>query len=819
MYFMCCVTLFKFNSKRVKKILVTIFLTITILFNHAYAQGKFITHPLSFIENNGQIIDQFGKQRHDIQYKVGSNFMTIFVSRGQLHYQWRRKGNESKLSSKHFNGYIHNPDTCEVHYTLYRMDMELLGANPNAQVIPEHKQVYYEHYRTTVLHDINTTVNSYGKVTYKDIYPHIDWVLYIKDSKLEYDFVVNPGGDVNDIRMRYNGATDIVNSGMDIKIITPFGNVCEQQLYAYDLHTHEPVLAKYSWRENAIGFKLNFERYSTAYVIDPVVAWATYFGGNGEDGFFATATDVAGNIFVCGSTTSISNIATVGAYQSVYNGYYDAFIGKFNNGGNLLWASYLGGDQQDEGYAVCTDPVGNAYLTGWTRSTAGIATSGSHQTTYGGGYDAYLAKFSADGSLKWSTYFGGGSVDDGRGVVCDTLGNIYLTGYTGSKTNIATPGSYQDTIGWSSIDTSSDNAFIAKFNGNGSLLVATYFGGGGLGAAAVTCALDKSQNIYIGGGVFKNGIMATPGAYQDTSGGGWDGFIAKFDSSCVLKWSTYFGGDSGDGVESITVDNDFNLFVTGESFSHSRIATPGAHQTTYGGGLYDAFIAKFNDTGALQWATYYGGSGFEFGEGIACDNTGNAYITGYTTSRNNIATPGSMHDAYIGGAYDAFLSKFSSSGALLWGTFYGGILNDVAYGITCDKSGSIFIAGQTNSLDGISTSGSYQSLFADSSDAFLVKFDTAATSVTATPYSFNDVRLFPIPNNGNFTIYGEFSLLYNSVDIEIINMECKVVYAVRLPLDKGILNHKLKLSHLPPGAYLLKVGMPQQTKTIKFMIE
>ena len=804
-------------------VFLTLLSLVSIAQQKAIVKGKqFSARPLSIMENRGQVRDQYGNERKDIQYKANGNGVSVFIGNGQLHYQFHKALNPGSLKKK---GMLHDgkmdlPDTTPTQYQMYRLDMALENANPHATAIATEKQAYYENYHTTALcTDSTKPVAAYNKVTYKNIYPHIDWVLYIKNNTLEYDFIINPGGNVNDIKIKYNGADAITHTDSNIHVLTPLGTVTERNLYAYNQATGEPIPATYTSKHNTLGFVLTTQHLPlTTIIIDPSLAWGTYFGGMGEDGAYAIACDNGGTELICGTTTSISNIATTGAYQTFDRGYYDVFLAKFNSPGVIQWSTYYGGPNHEEGYAVGCDHIGSIYITGWTVSSSYIATPGSHQTTYMGGWDAYLAKFSSAGALLWGTYYGGNSVEMGRGVVCDSNGNVYITGYTGSDSNIATMGSYQDTIGGHS---GGDNAYLAKFNANGLLLLATYFGGGGDGSYAVACGIDKNQCLYIGGSAYHNGIFATAGDYKDNCNGLVDCFIAKFDSSCMPLWSTYYGGDSDEQVNGISCDDSLNVYITGISSSLNGIATSGAHQTVYGGYIYDAFLAKFNDTGALKWATYYGGEWDDEGNGVACDGLGNVYIVGYSQSPNNIATLGSYKDSNNNGNYDAFLAKFDCySGALKWGTYYGGDLGDGAYGVACNKEGSIFIAGQTASSNGITTPGCYQYLFADSSDAFIAKFDTATTTAVHTiSKALHNIQLFPNPNGGNFTVSGMVSGSRDEVMMEITDAAGRVLQKVHVPVKNNTFTRQVALNGAASGIYYVKVLVGSDCEVIKFTLE
>jgi hypothetical protein len=188
---------------------------------------------LGFTENKGQVRDQYGNIRPDIQYNfMATHGLSIFIGNGSLHYQFSKPQNS-------YCGKFHNniSSSCDeegsVQYDMYRMDVTLEGANPHAQVVAEERQNYYENYHTAYLNSGDSPVNSFGRITYKNIYPAIDFVLYIKDSHLEYDFVVNEGGNVSNIKISYNGATELQQQDGTITATTPLGKISEGRLYTY----------------------------------------------------------------------------------------------------------------------------------------------------------------------------------------------------------------------------------------------------------------------------------------------------------------------------------------------------------------------------------------------------------------------------------------------------------------------------------------------------------------------------------------------------------------------------------------------------------
>lgn len=269
----------------------------------------------------------------------------------------------------------------------------------------------------------------------------------------------------------------------------------------------------------------------------------------------------------------------------------------------------------------------------------------------------------------------------------------------------------------------------------------TYFGGSD-SDQGYGIKVDNNNNVIATGNTFSATTIATSGAYQNTYGGVADVFIAKFDSSGVLLWATYYGGDGNEAVQGIAIDNNANICITGWGGSGTIAntpTTPGAHQTIPGG-AQDIFIAKFSDAGLIQWATLYGGNKNDVGFAIATDAGNNVFITGNSATLSGIATSGAHQTTYAGGATmligDGIIAKFNAAGALQWCTYYGGSSDDIGRAIAIDQTGNVIVAGGTRSSSGISTAGSFKSFLPGTAieDAFIVKFTTLGSRIWGTYY-------------------------------------------------------------------------------------
>jgi PKD repeat protein len=314
--------------------------------------------------------------------------------------------------------------------------------------------------------------------------------------------------------------------------------------------------------------------------------WGTYYGGTNMEFCHDVETDQNGNVFIIGHTESPSAIATFGAHQETFNGVYDAFIVKFNSLGQRLWGTYYGGNTNEWGISIATDKNGNVFGTGHTQSSSNIATSGAHQPSFGGDYDAFIVKFSSSGQRIWGTYYGGTGDDFGFGVATDHNGSVYLTGKTNSITGIATLGSHQTSHGVG------ENVFIVKFNSLGKRIWGTYYCGNKNDFGRCV-AIDHNGNVYLAGGTNSSSGFSTLDAYQKSFKGKTDAFVVKFNSSGQRIWGTYYGGSEHDYCNGIATGLNGNVYITGYTNSLFAIATSSAHQSS-SGGSEEAFVAKFS---------------------------------------------------------------------------------------------------------------------------------------------------------------------------------------------------------------------------------
>jgi hypothetical protein len=587
-----------------------------------------------------------------------------------------------------------------------------------------------------------TNVPTYAKVKYEGIYSGIDLVYYGNQRQLEYDFVVAPGADPRRIGFEVRGAKQILQ-GARGELVFKMG---EEEIrwhkpvvYQVNAGRRQEIPAQYAVMDtNRVGFQVEkYDRGRPLY-IDPLI-YSTYLGGSEDDFGSGIAVDASGNAYVVGFTESIDFPVTPGALQATLNGPYDVFITKFNPAGSaLLYSTYLGGSQINDGLAIAVDGGGDAYITGFTYSSDFPTTPGAFQTTYAGDQDGFITKLNPSGSaLVYSSYLGGFGLNQGNGVSIDNFGHAYVTGYTQATTFPVTVGAFQTTCG---DPNSCDNAFVTVMNPAGSSLIySTYLGGTYSQGSGIT--VDSDGNAYVTG-YTEQGFPTTSGAFETSYGGAGDAFVTKLNpEGSALVYSTYLGGSSYDQANAIALDQTNNAYVTGFTDSANFPITPGSFRTVCNGGKNcakdgDAFVTKIDTLGsALVYSTYLGGTKGDIGTGVFVDSDENAYVVGITYSKNFPTTPNAVETGccHVGSAVNAFVTKLNSSfSELAYSTYLESIANTEGSGIFVDGSGSVYVTGYTGVGGFPVTSGAFQTIYGGGdNDAFATKIaPITATTIT-----------------------------------------------------------------------------------------
>lgn len=362
--------------------------------------------------------------------------------------------------------------------------------------------------------------------------------------------------------------------------------------------------------------------------------------------------------------------------------------------------------------------------------------------------------------LLASTYLGGPYEDRGKSIAVDAEGNVFVAGETLSSEFPTTPGVYRTSRNGNT------DVFVSKFNSGLTHLLASTFLGGALNHERTSSiAIDAGGNVYVAGATYSTDFPTTRGIYDAAGNGRWDVFVSKFDNGLAhLLASTFLGGKDDDYGCSMAIDVKGNVYVAGETLSSGFPAIPGAYDTSYNGGYYDAFVAKFNSgLTSLLASTFLGGSSGDYGRAIAIDGAGNVFVAGNTCLKDFPATPDAYDTSYNGGNDDVFVLKLSNGLTnLLASTFLGGYSNDHATAIAIDTGGNVYVTGQTVSPNFPTTDGAYATTYKrGTKDVFVSKFNNQLTSLSASTLLGGDAHDYgkgiAVDTGGNVYVAGNTS--------------------------------------------------------------
>ncbi len=717
--------------------------------------------PLSFQENKGQMADIKANPVPYVLYKAEAPDLNIWITTSGITYQFF-KVKENEERERKTGREIETGEEENIKCEWHRVDMLLKDADIRKENIITENDVtqgkvnfYLGHCPYGIFN-----VKSYTRITIKDVYPGIDWVLYTstteKGSHLTHDFIVHPGADPNKIKLIYEGSGELIINENIIKIKTELGEIAEGKLLCYQDNENNEISSQYTINKTGKRIKKGFSYevgiqtgdYNTKkiLIIDPKLVWGTYYGGNQPDGFCSVVIDANDNLFITGYTNSNNfpelNPGGTTYYEGTYGGSCDAFILKFDANGVRIWATYYGGNALNNATSIAMDNNNNnVYITGYTTSTdfPVLALGGAYnQGSNAGAGDVFILKFDANGVRLWATYYGGSGWDEGGSLTIDNNSNLYVTGHTPSADfpvlDIGGGAYYQNT------NAGYIDAFILKFNSSGVRLWSTYYGGNDEDKA-LSITTDAGNNLYLTGFTRSTNLPVLDPAggayYQSTNAGMADIFIIKLNSSGIRLWATCYGGTDSDYGQAIVTDNNSNIYVTGYTMSTNLpVSDPGGgayYQNTNAGSI-DIHILKFNNNYVRQWATYYGGSGndyfWNFRDHEILTDGNNIYITGCTSSTDfPVLDPGgnNYYQGTNAGNKDAFIIEFNTNDELLWGTYNGTSSDDFGSGFSINAGGCIFAFGEwfNTGSNGLSDPGNgayYIDTWAGSDDSYIMKF-------------------------------------------------------------------------------------------------
>ena len=690
--------------------------------------------PLLFIPNQGQFDSR-------VVYAVQGRDKSIFFTEQGLTVVLTDKPVAASARKDDRLRRIGSPEP--VAYTpkkRWALKLDFVDANPQARpetLEPAETLVSYFKGRPE---EWRTGLRASRRIIYRNLWPGIDLIYSGTVNRLKYDFIVRPGADPNRIRLAWRGADSVqVTEEGQLAVFTPLGTLRDEMPKAWqeDKGRRESVTVAYGLqapagvqvaslatngllagtnpheRAHIVGFTVGDYDRSRALVLDPeMLVYCGFIGGSASEYGAAIAVDSNGSAYVTGETSSpqASFPETVGPDLTYNGGEDDAFVAKLRaDGTGLVYCGFIGGTGRDPGYAIAVDSGGNAYITGSTYSTDGsFPVTGGLDPTHNGGNDAFVAKVRADGtSLVYCGFIGGKAPDYGFGIAVDSGGNAYVAGSTDSA-----DGSFPVIGGLDSTHNGGTrDAFVVKVRADGTSLIYCGFIGGTGYDQGNGIAVDSSGSAYVtgstdssAGGAGALGFPVTIGP-DLTQNGSNDAFVAKVRADGTgLVYCGFIGGTGIDGGQGVAVDSDRNAYVTGYTTSTATSFPETVGPDLSHNGDFDAFVAKVRADGtALTYCGFIGGSGEEFGpsSGIAVDSSGNAYVTGHTTSTETsfpvIVGPDL---SYNGGERDAFVAKVQTDGkGLAYCGYIGGAGGEGGTGIAVDRAGDAYVTGWTVSTE------------------------------------------------------------------------------------------------------------------------
>ncbi len=666
----------------------------------ARARASLARLPLSFEPNVGQSCGhgrgqcgnqgcvKFLSRAGGINLMLSAKEIVMELSRSDLGLRNRDLNGSWKISDY--------PQTQNRIKTPAKLKMKLGRANPRPEISGVEELLGRCNYFTgSDPAGWRTNIRTFSRVRYSRIYKGVDMVFYGNQRQLEYDFIVEPGASPKPIEIAFEGAEKItLEPNGDLLLETGAGKVRQHRPVAYQEAggTRREVAASYVVKGNRVGFRIGKYDRTRTLVIDPVLSYSTYLGGNNLDEGRAIAVDSAGNTYVAGLTNSSTFPVTPGALQTTPGapaGSPISFISKIDSSGTtLIYSTYLSANVT----SIALDGAGNVYATGSSRINLSLPTTpGAFQPVVAGGSDAFVTKLNASGSaLVYSTFLGGNtgfnsanfSPDTGIDIAVDSAGNAYVAGETFSSDFPTTQGAFRPALN------SLRDGFITKLNPSGTALVySTYIGDTGFsftstfGEQTMGIAVDSTGHAHVTGTTTSPNFPVVnalqPNFTAGTCGGDdvvficADAYVMKMNPAGTMPvYSTYLGGQGQDEGRDIAVDSSDNVYVAGVA-GLGFPTTAGAFQTTPGGmneaaggvenpGGGDAFLAKINPQGtSLVFSTYLGGGNTDRATGIAVDSTGDVHITGSTTSSDFPLTD----DAIQGASGSSALLKSLDSAA------------------------------------------------------------------------------------------------------------------------------------------------------------
>lgn len=724
------------------------FLTISIFllissFNYSYSDTNMDMTNFGLQSFDNSYIENKGQWNSDILFVGNSRGITLVLKNDGLYIDAYKYNNNDKLGNF--------------------IKFEFMGSSLNSNIKITKTQNFEN---TSGLENLSTNyiigndkskwatnVKRYNQIIVHNLYEGIDLRLTFDENYPRYDFIVNPGADLNKIKVKLDGANIIENNKNELVLNTSIGNLYNGKLRTFNVLNNgktNSINSEFEFYNNQFKFKVNDYDRNKVLVIDPII-YMSYFGGNGNDEVRGIRRIDDKSFVVVGNTNSANFPVTTGAYQSSISGSFDVFYVVFRNNGRFVvpeYVTFLGGAGNEKAISVGVDNLSNIYISGTTNSIDFPVSSNPLKNTNSGGTDIFFSKFSITQSAPlFSSYLGGADEDILTDMLVRTNGSFYLVGQTFS-TNFPKVGG----IGNNPYRGNGDG-FVALVNNSGfDLAFSNYFGGS---AEDVINAIDvdAKDDIYLIGSTKSTNLTVVPvpsggwtpdSPFQAANNGGWDAFVLKYNKGGgSIYSSTYVGGSADDFGTGVLSNGDGTITFAGYSATETNATKTfplkGAFQDKHAGGI-DAFLGKLdlirvnqnrNRQDAL-FLSFFGGRSDDIVTKLKRNDLNNNISMVGTTNSNNLPLVGAELDKLVGGT-DIFVTEFNNTGSTVsYCTYLGTKVDDVAFDLSYDVNGHYFVVGSTKTKDFTSTINSKQTAFGGGeTDGLIIKNLTGSLNISS----------------------------------------------------------------------------------------
>lgn len=655
-----------------------------------------------FAESGPALKENKGQWHPDVAFRAELGSNTAFIDRGGITLLLTEPDFSSRL-----HDHVQGVGT-EAFANFHSLKIRFSGAAFSSAPEKRKRTTGPEHYFLgSDPHREGTEVYGYEGLTYRNVYPGTDARFDVKNGRLKYEFVVAPGADPDQILIEISGSDSLSIVGGALAISTSVGTVREEAPFAFQRDAAGktkivPCAYRLSGNQVTYAFPEGYDP-TLPLVIDPEISFSTYVGSTSSNFGFTASYDDEGNLYAGSIVFGANYPTTAGAFQTAFAGAnVDCAITKFSaDGTELLYSTFLGGNNNEAPHSIVVSPAGETYILGTTgspnfpTSLSAFQTgfSGGNQVNTGiglpfsGGTDIFVAKLSPGGNTLMASTFVGGSANDGisintpfnfnygdlfRGeIVIDSNGNPYVASVTNS-------GDFPVAGGYSALHSGDISGVVFKLNNDLSQMLWSTYTGGNADETAVGLQLAADNSVYFTGGTFSTDL-ATSGAFQGAAGGSGDGYVARVsaDGSALLA-CTYTGTADFDLNYFVQIDEEGLIYTIGQSTGSYPV-----QGDVYSNANSNQFIQKLSaDLSEGIWSTVVGAGsgGVDFSpSAFLVSECGQVYVAGWGGSINDAGgttsglpvTPDAFQTATDGD--DFYVMVLAPDAAdLAYATFFGG---------------------------------------------------------------------------------------------------------------------------------------------------